>query len=390
MTTRRFTRFALVLTIVALIAGLSACDQIGQVLIPATPQMDKLTGKISVGVVLPITGQLAALGLRMGEGFELAHEEINHSGMLGDAKITFIIEDDGTTPEGAVEAFNKLIHQDRVTAILGPASSSAAREAFPIAQQNQVVALSPTSGASGLSAIGDYVFRASLTADVVIPNSVKLTHAKLDYQRVVTIVDSVELVSRNSDQVWQESLTEIGVNILTTEVFQSGDTDLSEQLIRIKELNPDAIFISALPTDMPDIMIQARELGIPYSIPFIVAQVSIDEVRAAGDAAEGLITSASWLSTADTPGNQAFVQNYTEKYGVEPSIWAAQAYTSLYILAEAISNAQSTDSTAIRDAMANLSDFDTVLGKFSFNAVGDTVYDPFMLIVKDGEFHAFE
>ena len=389
MTIRRFTRFALVLTMVALIVGLSACDQIGQLLIPTTPHMEGLNGEIPIGVVLPITGRLAAIGLRMGEGLELAREEINHSQLNG-AKITFIIEDDKTDVQGAVNAFNKLIHQDGVPAILGPASSSAARETFPIAQQNQVVALSPTSGASGLSAIGDFVFRASLTADVVIPHSVRVTHAKLGYQRVVTIVDSVELVARNSDKVWQESLTEIGVEILTTEVFQSGDTDLSEQLIRIKELNPDAIFISALPTDMPDIMIQARELGIPYSIPFIVAQVSVDELRAAGDAAEGLITSASWLSTADTPGNQAFVQNYTEKYGVEPSIWAAQSYTSLYILAEAISNAQSTDATAIRDAMANLSDFDTVLGKFSFNAVGDTVYDPFMLIVKDGEFHAFE
>ena len=292
--------------------------------------------------------------------------------------------------QGAVDAFNKLIFYDYVPVILGPALSTEAKQAFPVAQQNQVVALSPTSGASGLSAIGDYVFRASLTADVVIPNSVKLTHAKLGYQRVVTIVDSVELVARNSDQVWRDALTESGVEILTTEVFQSGDTDLSEQLARIKDLNPDAIFISALPTDMPDIMIQARELGIPYSIPFIVAQVSADEVRAAGDAAEGLVTSASWLSTADTPGNQDFVQNYTEKYGVEPSIWAAQSYASVYILAEAIANAQSIDSTAIRNAMANLSDFDTVLGQFSFNAVGDTVYDPIMLIVKNGEFHAFE
>ena len=389
MNIRRFTTFAFVLMIVTLIVGFSACDQIGQLLIPTTPQTDGLSGEIPIGVVLPITGRLAAIGLRMGEGFELAREEINNS-QLNDVRIKFIIEDDETAVEGAVGAFNKLIHQDGVPAILGPASSSAAREVFPIAQQNQVVALSPTSGASGLSAIGDYVFRASLTADVVIPNSVKLTHAKLGYQRVVTIVDSVELVARNSDQVWRDALTESGVEILTTEVFQSGDTDLSEQLARIKDLNPDAIFISALPTDMPDIMIQARELGIPYSIPFIVAQVSADEVRAAGDAAEGLITAASWLSTADTPGNQAFVQNYTEKYGVEPSIWAAQSYASVYILAEAIANAQSTDSIAIRDAMANLSDFDTVLGKFSFNAVGDTVYDPIMLIVKDGEFHAFE
>ena len=389
MNIRRFTTFAFVLAIVTLIAGLSACDQIGQLLIPATPPTEGRSGEIPIGVVLPITGRLAAIGLRMGEGFELAREEINKS-RPSNVRIKFIIEDDETGVEGAIEAFNKLIHQDGVPAILGPASSSAAREAFPIAQQNGVVALSPTSGASGLSAIGDFVFRASLTADVIIPNSVKVTHTKLGYQRVVTIVDSVELVARNSDKVWQESLTEIGVEILTTETFQSGDTDLSEQLNRIKDLNPDAIFISALPTDMPDIMIQARKLGIPYSTPFIVAQVSADEVRVAGDAAEGLITSASWLSTADTPGNQAFVQNYTEKYGVEPSIWAAQSYASIYILAEAIANAQSTDSTAIRDAMANLSGFDTVLGQFSFNSVGDTVYDPIMLIVKDGEFHAFK
>ena len=113
-------------------------------------------------------------------------------------------------------------------------------------------------------------------------------------------------------------------------------------------------------------------------------------MRTAGAAAEGLITSASWISTADTPGNQAFVQNYSAKYGVEPSIYAAQSYASVYILAEAIANAQSTDSTAIRDAMASLSDFDTVLGKFSFNDIGDTVYDPVMLIVENGEFQAFK
>ena len=385
----RFTRLIFILVIIVLIAGFSACDQIQHLLIPTTSQMEGFSGEIPIGAVLPITGRLAAIGLRMGQGFELALEEINNS-QLSNVRIKFIIEDDGTTVEGAIDAFNKLIHRDGVPAILGPASSSAARETFPIAQQNRVVALSPTSGASGLSAIGDFVFRASLTADVVIPHSVKITHAKLGYQRVATIVDSVELVARNSDKVWREALTDNGVEILTTEIFQSGDTDLSEQLTRIKDLNPDAIFISALPTDMPDVLIQARELGIPYSIPFIVAQVSVDEVRATGDAAEGLITSASWISTADTPGNQAFIQNYTERYGVEPSIWAAQSYASVYILAEAIANAQSTDSTAIRDAMANLSDFDTVLGVFSFNEVGDTAYDPIILIVRNGEFHPFE
>ena len=81
----------------------------------------------------------------MQRGFELARDEINRSGQLGDAKITFITQDDQDTVEDAVEAYHKLIHQDGVSVILGPANSSQVRETFPIAQQNQVVAISSLS-----------------------------------------------------------------------------------------------------------------------------------------------------------------------------------------------------------------------------------------------------
>ena len=75
---------------------------------------------------------------------------------------------------------------------------------------------------------------------------------------------------------------------------------------------------------------------------------------------------------------------------MEPNAFATASYTTVYILAEAIKNAPSTDSTAIRDALANIKDFDTVLGKFSFNADGDAVYEPKVLIVKDGTLQPFE
>ena len=75
---------------------------------------------------------------------------------------------------------------------------------------------------------------------------------------------------------------------------------------------------------------------------------------------------------------------------MEPNAFASSSYASVYILAEAIKNAQSTDSTAIRDALANIKDFDTVLGKVSFNADGDAVYAPRVLIVKDGTLQPFE
>ena len=387
MNINRVTRLAFVLTIIALIAGFSACDQIQQLLIPAPSQMEDLSGEISVGLVLPITGRLASFGLPIQRGFELAVEEVNNS-QLSDVKLQFITEDDQSTIEGAVAAYNKLIHQDGVSAIFGPTTSGQAEAAFPIAQQNRVVAFSSSSNASGLSALGDFIFRAGLTTDVLIPGGVRATHAKLGYQRVATIYDEIDLYSIDSHEKFRATLTESGVEILITETFQSNDTDFSEQLTRIKGTNPDAIFIAAQLPEQTEILIQGRQLGIPTDVPFITSL--INDVENAGAAAEGAISFAGWISTVDTPGNQAFVQKYRTAYESEPNAWTAQSYASVYILTAAIAEAQSADPTAIRDALANTKNFDTVLGAFSFNPVGDAVYDPIVQIVENGEFQIFE
>jgi len=385
----KLTTFVFVSVIVMLIIGLFACDQIGQLLLPAPSQMEDLSEEISIGLVYPITGRLASVGLEMGSGFELAFEDINSS-QFGNTKLKFITENSQGNPEGAVAAFNKLIYQEGVSTILGPASSSATEAAFPVAQQNGVVAISATAAARGLSAIGDFVFRTILTTDVLITSGINATQAALSYQKAAIIYDETDLFSADGATVMREALTANGVDVLTTEIFQSGDTDFSAQLTHIKDLNPDVIFVSALPPDKPEILIQARQLGIPDSVTFIINTLTTTDVQAAGGAAEGTIAFTSWVNTTDTPENQAFIQNYRAKYGIEPNIWAAQSYASVYILAKAITDAQSADSTAIRDALANITDFDTILGRFSFDAVGDAIYDPVVLIVKNGEFQVFE
>ena len=389
MNISRITTFILAVALV--IVGLSACDQIGQLLVPAPTQMEGLSGEISIGVVLPITERLSApFGEPMGNALELAREEINNSGRLGDAKITFIIEDDRSTVEGAVAAFNKLIHQDGVSVILGPATSGQTEAVFPIAQEEGVVAFSPTSARRGLSAIGDFLFRAALTTDVLIPHGIETTAAKLGYKTAATMYDETDSFSTDSDEAVRETLAANDVRVLITETFRGGETDFKAQLTRIRDTNPDVIFVSSLSPEKPGILTQGRQLGIPDSVPFVMRTLTIDDVQAAGEAAEGAITFVGWASTADTPGNQAFVQNYTEKYGVEPSNYAARAYAGFHILAEAIANAQSTDSIGIRDALANITDFDTVFGKFSFNEVGDAVYEPKILIVTNGQLKIFE
>ena len=383
----RMTRFTLVLAIVALIAGFSACDQIQQLLVPTTPEIEGLNGEIPIGMVYPITGRLATFALPIQRGFELALEEVNSS-QLGDVKFKFIIEDDQSTIEGAVEAYNKLI-QAGVPVIFGPTTSGQAAAAFPIAQQNEIVAFSSSSNASGLSALGDFIFRAGLTTDILLPAGVRVTHERLGYQQVALIYDEIDSYSIDSYEKFRDTLIESGVEILITETFQSGDTDFAPQLARIKEANPDVIFIAAQQPELIGIQVQGRQPEISAEVPFITSLIS--DVENAGAAAEGSISFAGWISTADTPGNQAFVQKYRATYGSEPNAWTAQSYAAVHIVAAAIAEAESTDPTTIRDALANTKNFDTILGAFSFDAVGDAVYAPIVLtIVENGDFQIFE
>ena len=392
MNISRVAKFAFVLTIVTLIVGVSACDQIGQLLVPAPPDREDVSVEIPIGLVYPATGRLTDFALPIRRGFELALEEVNNS-QPSDVRFKFIDVDDQSTIEGAVEAYNQLI-QVGVPVIFGPTTSGQAEAAFPIAQQNEVVAFSSTSNATGLSALGDFIFRAGLTTDILLPGGVRATYAKLGYQRVAVIYDETDSYSIDSHEKFRDTLTEIGVEILTTETFQStgipqnGNIDFSDQLTRIKEANPDAIFIASQLPEQTAILIQGRQLGIPTTVPFITSL--INDVENVGAAAEGAISFAGWINTADTPGNQAFVQKYRATYASEPNAWTAQSYAAVYIVVAAIAEAQSTDPTAIRDALANTKNFDTVLGAFSFNAVGDAVYDPIVQIVENGDFQIFE
>ena len=103
--------FAFIIAIITLIVGFSACERMSQIIQPATPQIEDESSEISIGVVLPLTGHLASTGERMKHGLDLALNEINNA-QSSNTKFKFIIANDTSTPESAVAAFNKLIHQD--------------------------------------------------------------------------------------------------------------------------------------------------------------------------------------------------------------------------------------------------------------------------------------
>ena len=386
MNIRKIATFAFVLGIIALTIGFSSCNRMAPMVHDAqmVPMMD---GELTIGVVVSLTGKDAdPYGLPMKRGFQLAREEIN---MLSDANLNFITVDDQSSEDGAIAAVQQLVNQG-VPAIVGIAISDYLEDAFPIAQESGVVAFSSVSTAAGLSSIGDYVFRTGLAVNIMIPSGVMTTHAGLGYEKVATIYDAEDTYSTSSNEEVRKALAASGVEILTEETFQTGDTDFSMQLSNIMDMAPDALFISALSQEMTQVITQAGALGVTDSVQLIVPDLTPKEIQDIGDAAEGAIAFTGWTSLSNVPGNQAFIENYRAKYGIDAEPWAAQSYATLYILANAIVHAESADSAGIRDALAQTMDFPTILGNFSFDPNGEAMYDAVILTVKDGKLQPFE
>ena len=423
----RISTAAFVLTFIVLTLWLSGCDQRR----PMLSDVERPTQAVSlpIGVVVSETGIWADLyELPMQRGFALALEEINAASLL-DVPLSFVTIDDESTLAGSTQAVQELVDQG-VPAIVGLGISTHFIEAAPIAQANGVIAFSSLSSAADLSEIGDFVFRAPLPVDLYIPSGIAATREKLGYETAALIYDAAQDYATSSNTEIEKALTASGVEILATETFETGDTNFSEQLDVILAQSPDVLFISALGAEIVEILTETEDASIiPFgqqqfgqqwtdanadgvfniqdfildvnaeareaveaanTVTVIVPELSADEMQKAGEAAEGVITFLSWSALSDTPGNRDFVANYLSKYEIAPEPWAAQSYATLYILANAIDTAESTDAAAIRDALAATRDFPTILGNFSFDANGEAMYAPIVLRVTDGELRLFE
>ena len=344
----------------------------------------RLPATIRVGVVLPLTGDGRSVGLFVRNGMALAREEVNRF-EFGNSTLEFIVEDSESVPDVAAEAFEKLIHEDNVSVILGPGYSSSAAVAFPIAQQNNVVAFSPTAAAAGLGAIGDFVFRVPAPVSRIAQSTLAVATTILKLTSVAVIYDSTDVFSQSGYEETAKALDELGVETLAAEAFATGQTDFSAALSRINVLKPDVILVWTRPMQRVTIPVQGRQLGIPYEIPFLVFGFASSQIEPAGAAAEGLITGTFWSRSIETPENRAFIENYRHKFGGEPDLFAAEGYVCVRILAAAIAAAGSLTSESVRDALAAI-EMPTIVGPFAFDENGDPTYPAVLQVVRDGRF----
>jgi branched-chain amino acid transport system substrate-binding protein len=358
----------------------------------ATGGTTSLSGSAKLGFVFSMTGAGAVYGATQKNGAQLAIDEINASGQLGGAKLEGVFEDDASDKAQGINVFQKLVNQDKVVAIIGPTLSNTAQATDPIAQQAGVPVLGVSNTAGGITDIGDFIYRDSLTEAQVIPQTVKAVKDKATLKTAALLYGNDDAFTKAGYDVFKEALQTNGVQVASEQTFAKGDKDFSPQLTVIKDANPDALFVSALADEAANIVSQARRVGLTKT-PIVGGNGfnSPALMKNAGDAAEGVIVGAAWNSASTNPLSQKFISNYKTRYQSDPDQFAAQAYAGVYIMAEALKNAGATsDRNALKGGLASVKDVDTVLGKFSFTPQRDANHQAVVQVVKNGVFAVYQ
>ncbi len=339
------------------------------------------------GVISYITGAGAAYGEAITNGFNLAVKEINAQ---GDVNIELVVEDSAGKQEQALSAGQKLMSDDEIVALLGPTLSTEFNVVAPEADLNGISIIGTSTTAEGIPQIGDYVFRNSIPEALAIPAAMEKLISKIDAKKVAIIYGNDDVFTKSGFDTMKKEAEEMGLEIVTIETFQKGQSDYNAQLTKIKSLNPDFILASALYNEGAVIMDQARKMGI--TIPFVGGNGfnSPQVIEIAGEAANGLVVATPWFGESTDQKVVDFNAKYEAEYGKLPDQFAAQAYDAMYIYAEALKKAGEADRELFREALAETKDFEGILGNFSFDEEGDVVMDPKVVEIKDGKFVEFE
>ena len=341
-------------------------------------------GSAKIGVVSYLTGGGAAYGEAIRQGLELARDEINAKGKV---KIELVFEDSKGEKNEAINATNKLVHKDNVVAIIGPTLSGEMFAVGPIASQSGVPIMGTSTTAEGITEIGETVFRNSLPESLAIPPAVKKAKEKFGLKKVAIMYSNNNDFCVSGFKTFEKAVKDNGLETLTVETFADKDTDYSAQLTKIAALKPDAVLVAGLYQEAALILKKARELGI--TVPFIGNNGfnSPQLIKSAGAAADGSIVASPWYPGKDDAKVKSFIAAYKAKYNKEPDQFAAQAYDALYIMADALEKAGTTnDRKKLRDSLAAVKDFQGVTGKFAFDAKRNPAMDVTVLMVKDGQF----
>ncbi|MEK6696398.1 MAG: ABC transporter substrate-binding protein [Candidatus Deferrimicrobiota bacterium] len=349
---------------------------------------------VKVGVLLPLTGSMAKFGEIEKRSYEMAAEEINAKGGVNGKKIELLFEDDTGKPDVGRSGVEKLISREKVPVITGGYSSSVTAAAAPVAQQFKVPFVICTGSADDVTEKGyDYVFRVNPPASEY-PNAVKsfLHEVGKDVKTVALLYEN-SAFGQSSSKSFETDAVALGLKIVVKEGYQAGAIDFKPVLTKVKAANPDMIYMVSYIMDASLLMRQSKELRInPKMFVGGGAGFTLPEfAKSAGDAADGVYSATLWVDTLPFPGAKEYSANFQKKYGSETEYHGAEAYATMYVVADALKRAKSITPKDVRDALV-ATDMKTAFGPVKFISYGKKTQqnklDTYMVQWQKGELEA--
>lgn len=376
---KMWKRMGLALLLAAAAVALSGCGEDGG----AGTKAAEGAKVAKIGFLNGVSGSVASYGLAEKEGFDLAVEEVNREG-----KIHFDVEmvDTKGNVQQCVSAAQKMI-ADKKVLVVGPLISGEYKAVGPLFQQAKIPLLGAATTAEGLIEIGDYMFRNCVPESQNIPQTVQKTHKLLGYRTVAVLYSNNNEHQVSAYKTFVKALEAEGVAIVETETFADKDTDFSAQLTKIQAANPDAVVVAGYYQEGGLILKKMREMGMNQPVLGDNGFVSPELVKIAGAAADNVYVSSMWSADRASQATKDFVKHFKEKYHHDPDNFAACAYVSVKLAAKAMEDAgTTTDAKKIRDALANVKNFESAVGPMNFNNSGDPEVDLVLLKVEGGQY----
>lgn len=362
---------------IALLVALTGCTaETGETPAPEGPK------EFVIGGVLPLSGSVAAFGEFVTTGAELAAEHIRESGVLGENTLSFTFEDGALDPQTTIIATQRV--QERGINTVLTAGSAAILSQIPEAERTKTILVNVAAQSNNLFGVTDWLFNGLPSSNAELQQLVDLARGDLGLGRLAVLhvdsdigVSDAETISR----MWVAA----GGEVVGTESYVSGATDMRTALTRIRAANPDALYISGQVGDMGYGIAQAKELGLSAQILGRTPNVDPQVFAVAGDAMEGMV-GVGTIFRPSTPTAQQFVAAYEAKYGKSPSLYSAVTYDMVGILVKAYL-AVGTDTTAVREWITggNVVDYDGAMGLITVDENFVATYPLFAYMVKDGQ-----
>jgi branched-chain amino acid transport system substrate-binding protein len=345
---------------------------------------------IKIGANLELSGGVASYGQSIAEGVELALEEINKEGIDG-KKLELVKVDNKSDAAEATSGAIKLIDQDKVAAIIGAATSTNTLAQTQIANEKEVVLLTPTGTNPDVTnkdgKLNDYVFRTCFIDPFQGTVAANFASNDLKVANAAVLIDSSSDYAKGLAAAFTDSFKKNGGKIVGEEAYIAKDTDFRATLTRIKSSNPDFVFLPGYYEEVGLIIKQAREIGL--DVPFMGGDgwdsPKLAELAGA-DALNNTFITNHYSSGDSDKKVQDFVKAFKAEYkDKSPDAFAALGYDSVYFIADAIKRAGSGDPKKIKEAMAKTDDLLLVSGTLKLDENHDPIKSAVILEFKGGE-----